>query len=84
MNTIICRDKETEMSIVATNLVLTQHQKYERGEIDLRTFAEAINVNKVKTYVRAERPLIEKQVGTEMFNNIINEVVNEYLSRAFV
>ncbi|MBF0795230.1 hypothetical protein [Mammaliicoccus lentus] len=78
MSVIMCKDKEIEAKVVAENYVLDSYEEYQKGNIDLKTLGEEINVFEVERYVRAERPYIAEQIGDEMLGAIIAHVVTKY------
>jgi len=80
--TIIMADKNKETNAVATNYVLGEYQKREADEITQDTFLKRINIDKVKSEVRKQRPVIEEQVGEEAFDDIISHVIVEYFNKS--
>lgn len=80
--TIIMADKNKETNAVATNYVLGEYQKREANEITQETFIKRINIDKVKSEVRNQRPVIEEQVGEKAFDDIISQVIVEYFSKS--
>lgn len=83
MNTIIHKDKDKETNIIATDFILSKYQKFEKGEIGREDFIKEINAEKVKDYIRNERPHIEEQIGEKSFKQIIINVVAEYTLKSF-
>ena len=80
--TIIMADKNKETNAVATGIVLSEYQKREANEITQDTFIKRINIDKVKSEVRNQRPVIEEQVGEKAFDDIISQVIMEYFSKS--
>jgi len=80
--TIMMADKNKELGAVATDYVLGEYQKREANEITQDTFLKQINIDKVKSEVRKQRPVIEEQVGEKAFDDIVTQVIVEYLDKS--